>query len=208
VPDASASIDVEGASAQIAAALRYEGISVCDEYLDAADISALMACAQARYAHGEFAAARVGSVRAPQRHAQIRGDSICWLAEPLFPAEARLCNALESLRLAINRESTLGLFDWELHYARYPVGAHYDRHVDQPRGTADRQVSLALYLNADWQPSEGGALRLFEPHGAFRDLAPLGGRLVSFFTPGREHAVLPAVRERWSLSGWFRRRAA
>jgi SM-20-related protein len=193
-------------SAQIAATLHQEGVSVRDEFLDSADLAALAACAHARHARGEFAAARIGL--APQRHARIRGDSIGWLTEPLFPAEARLLRVLESLRLAVNREAMLGLFDLELHYARYPVGAGYDRHVDQPRGAADRQVSLVLYLNADWQRADGGALRLFEPRGGFRDLAPLGGRLVSFLTPGREHAVLPAVRERWSLSGWFRRRAA
>jgi SM-20-related protein len=130
------------------------------------------------------------------------------LGQPEFPAEVRLLAMLESLRLAINRESMLGLFDLELHYARYPCGAHYDRHVDQPRAAADRQVSLAIYLNADWQPAQGGALRLFDADGGHRDVAPLGGRLVSFLTPGREHAVLPAVRVRWSLSGWFRRRAA
>jgi len=206
VPDASAYLDLESVSAQIAATLSREEVAVRDEFLDSADLVALAACAHARRARGEFAAARIGL--APRRHAQIRGDSICWLTEPLFPAEVRLLRVLESLRLAVNRELTLGLFDLELHYARFPAGARYDRHVDQPRGAAERQVSLALYLNADWQPGDGGALRLFEPEGGYRDLAPLGGRLVSFLTPGREHAVLPTVRERWSLSGWFRRRAA
>ncbi len=210
--DASPSGDTHGASAQIAAALHRDGICVCDEFLADAGLAAIAACAHARYLRGEFAAARIGArsglERVPQRCAEIRGDSICWLGQPEFPAEVRLLAMLESLRLAINRESMLGLFDLELHYARYPCGAHYDRHVDQPRAAADRQVSLAIYLNADWRPAQGGALRLFDADGGHRDVAPLGGRLVSFLTPGREHAVLPAVRVRWSLSGWFRRRAA
>jgi SM-20-related protein len=176
--------------------------------LNDADLAALAGCARARHARGEFAAARIGRGRAAQRQAQIRGDAICWLAEPLFPAEVRLLSVLESLRLAVNREAALGLFELELHYARYPAGARYERHVDQPCGQVDRQVSLALYLNADWQAAQGGALRLFDADGGFRDTAPLGGRLVAFLTQGQEHAVLPATRERWSLSGWFRRRAA
>jgi SM-20-related protein len=38
------------------------------------------------------------------------------------------------------------------------------------------------------------------------DIEPLGGRLVCFLTAGREHEVLPAGRERLSISGWFRAR--
>jgi SM-20-related protein len=189
VPDADA-------TERIAATLHRDGVSVTDGFLDDSGLAALAACAEARHARGEFAAARIGSGRAPQRRAQIRGDSICWLAAPLFAAETRLLNGLEALRLALNREALLGLFDLELHY------------VDQPRGTADRQVSLALYLNNKWQPAHGGELRLFDAQGGYRDVVPLGGRLVCFLTQGCEHAVQPAARVRLSLSGWFRRRAA
>jgi SM-20-related protein len=200
--------DAEAACAAIAAALARDGISVRDGFLGGAGVAALAACAQARYARDEFAPARIGSARARRRCERIRGDAICWLAEPLFDAESRLLAALEALRLSLNREATLGLFDLELHYARYPPGAHYARHVDQPLAETARQVSLILYLNEDWQPADGGALRLFDRRGGYRDVAPLGGRLVSFLTDGCEHAVLPASHARWSLSGWFRRRAA
>jgi SM-20-related protein len=100
----------------------------------------------------------------------------------------------------------LGLFDLELHYAWYPPGMAYQRHVDQPFGTSTRQVSLVLYLNEAWGDEVGGELRFYEKDGTRRDIAPLGGRLVCFRTPGREHGVLPASRDRYSLSGWFRLR--
>jgi SM-20-related protein len=194
--------------AAIAATLVRDGVSVRDGFLERSALAALAECARTRQARGEFAAACVGAGPARRRREQIRGDSICWLAEPLFTAESQLLSAFEALRLAVNREATLGLFDLELHYACYPPGAHYERHVDQPHGGAERQISLVLYLNADWQPAQGGALRLFDAQGGHRDVAPLGGRLVCFLTDGCEHAVLPASRERSSLSGWFRRRAA
>ncbi len=115
-------------------------------------------------------------------------------------------SALELLRLELNRESFLGLFELELHYAWYPAGAAYARHVDQPFGRTQRKLSLVLYLNVGWTPGAGGALRLFGVDEEFRDIEPIAGRLVCFPTSGREHEVLTAHRERLSISGWFRAR--
>jgi SM-20-related protein len=186
--------------------LNSRGISVRDRFVASAQTQALLQCAQARQARGDFAAARVGSRADAQRREDIRGDFTCWLREPLYPAERSLLDRLEELRLELNREATLGLFELELHYARYPPGAGYARHVDQPQGTTQRQVSLVLYLNADWQPADGGALRLHDSDDRTLDIEPVGGRLVCFLTPGRVHEVLTARRERLSISGWFRGR--
>jgi SM-20-related protein len=184
-----------------------DGVAVRDHFLSQSHCQALIDCAQQRRARGEFAAARIGGGDAAQRRADIRGDSICWIAPPLLPAEQTLLTELESLRLAINRTLLLGLFDLELHYAWYPPGAGYARHVDQPHGRTQRQVSLVLYLNAEWTPQSGGALRIFDAAHGYRDIAPIGGRLVSFLTSGREHAVLATQLDRLSISGWFRTRA-
>ena len=190
----------------IGAELRSRGISIRDQFLSSAQTRALLQCAQARQTRGDFAPARVGSGASAQRRDDIRGDFTCWLREPLFPAERSLLDQLEELRLELNLEATLGLFELELHYARYPPGAAYARHVDQPQGTTQRQVSLVLYLNADWQPADGGVLRLYETDDQTLDIEPVGGRLVCFLTPGRVHEVLTARRERLSISGWFRGR--
>ena len=183
------------------------GISIRDQFIAPRQIRSLVECAQARCAQGEFAAARVGNDAGRRRRADIRGDFTCWLREPLYPAERLLLEELEQLRLELNREAYLGLFELELHYAWYPPGAAYARHLDQPRGGAQRKVSLALYLNTEWEPPAGGALRIFDADAGFRDIEPVAGRLVCFLTEGREHAVLPARRDRWSISGWFRARA-
>ncbi len=190
------------ASADLSAA----GISICDQFIAPGQVRSLVDCAQARQAQGEFAAARIGNDASQQRRTDIRGDFTCWLSEPLYPAERLLLEELEQLRQELNREAYLGLFELELHYAWYPPGSGYARHLDQPRSGTQRKVSLALYLNADWQPLAGGALRMFEADEGFRDIEPLAGRLVCFLTEGREHAVLPASRDRWSISGWFRAR--
>jgi SM-20-related protein len=190
------------ASAELSAA----GIFIRDQFIAPARVRSLLNCVQSRHAQGEFVAARIGNHASPQRRTDIRGDFTCWLREPLYPAERLLLEELEQLRQELNREAYLGLFELELHYAWYPPGSGYARHVDQPRGGSQRKVSLALYLNAAWQPLAGGALRMFEADEGFRDIEPVAGRLVCFLTEGREHAVLPARRDRWSISGWFRAR--
>jgi SM-20-related protein len=190
----------------IDAGLRLDGISVRDQFLAPSQIRALIDCAGLRRARGDFGAARIGSGRSLQRHEDIRGDSICWITPPLWPAEQTLLEDLERLRLELNREAMLGLFELELHYAWYPPGAGYARHVDQPQGRTQRRVSLVLYLNEDWTPTSGGELRIFDPADGHRDIEPIAGRLVYFLTPGREHAVLPTQTDRLSVSGWFRTR--
>jgi SM-20-related protein len=198
-------VDAEDAGALLES-LRAEGFAVSDGFLTASELDALTRCAETRRERGDFAAARVGADRKLERREEIRGDFTCWLTRPLFEPEEQLLDVLERLRLELNRGAMLGLFDLELHYAWYPPGAGYARHFDRPENRAARILSLVLYLNEDWRPLDGGALRCFDGVQAFRDIEPIGGRLVTFVTEGREHAVLPARRPRLSLTGWFRGR--
>ena len=116
---------------------------------------------------------------------------------------------LERLRLAINEVTRLGLFEFEGHFAVYPPGSYYRKHHDQFRDVGTREVSCVLYLNPHWDAAWGGALRLFlgeggaEPHV---DIVPSGGKLVTFLTREFYHEVCTTHRDRYSLTGWFRRR--
>lgn len=186
--------------------LASSGISIRDQFVSAAEVQALRECAHAREARGEFAAARIGGQGRELRREGIRGDFTCWLSEPLQPAELMLLQRMEEWRLQLNRDALLGLFELELHYAKYPPGALYARHVDQPQGSVQRRVSLVLYLNSGWRLSDGGVLRIHGANEGCIDIEPLGGRLVCFLTSGREHEVLQARCERLSISGWFRAR--
>jgi SM-20-related protein len=179
------------------------GISIRDDFLSLAQVQDLIECLEARRARGNFAPARIGAGPSLQRREDIRGDSICWMNPPLLPAEARLLESFEQLRLQLNREAFLGLFELELHYAAYPSGLGYARHIDQPRGKNRRRVSVVLYLNREWPEELGGELRIFGGTHEHLDVQPLAGRLVCFLTEAREHCVLPARRERLSITGWF-----
>jgi SM-20-related protein len=183
------------------------GCAVVDGFLSGPRVRALIDCAVRRRARGDFTAARIGSHEGLQRRADIRGDNTCWLEAPLFAAERALLADLEGLRLDLNARGFLGLFDLEMHYAWYPPGTGYARHVDHPQGRDHRVVSVIVYLNGAWTPGAGGELRLYAAEGTHRDIAPVGGRLACFLTAGREHEVLTTCESRLSLTGWYRRRA-
>jgi SM-20-related protein len=201
---------VTGACDRICAAIAAEGCAVEGDFLPQATIYALAREARARDAAGEFHAAGVGRGAARQQR-DVRGDRIVWLDQSAAsPVEKPVWRALGELRLALNATLQLGLFSLECHYAVYPPGAFYRRHRDRFRdgdmASDVRVISCAMYLNRDWSPADGGALRIYDGDRV-RDVLPVGGTLVCFLSDRFEHEVLPATRERLALTGWFRRRA-
>jgi len=153
-----------------------------------------------------FAPAGVGRAGSRVERADVRGDRIAWLdATTSDQAERELAAALDGVRLAANRALALGAFDGEFHYAIYPPGAGYARHRDRFRDDDARVLSCIVYLNLDWRDGDGGHLRFHDDERS-TDVRPDGGTLVAFLADRHEHEVLPATRERMSVSGWFRRR--
>jgi SM-20-related protein len=163
-------------------------------------------CVQAR-GQGRMKAAGTGSGRTPGVDSAIRGDSIAWLEAGQSAACDAYLALMEQLRQQLNRELFLGLDEYESHFALYAPGAFYRAHLDRFRDDDQRTVSVVIYLNADWLPEQGGALRLHPEGAAIVDIAPEAGRMVMFLSAEMLHEVLPTQRERLSLAGWFRRRA-
>jgi SM-20-related protein len=190
---------------KIADGVAERGYAIVERFLPGRETSTLAAEALALWRAGSFARAGVGK-RAEVREDE-RGDHVLWLDEAdTSAAQRRLLARLESVRLALNRELALGLFDFEGHFALYPPGAGYRRHYDRFAGDTGRTVSLVLYLNRGWRAADGGELRLYDGERPI-DVAPESGTLVAFLSDRFEHAVLRAGRERLSFTGWFRRRA-
>lgn len=171
------------------------------------DLSLALAaeCLQ-RAAEGELAPASVGRGAAQEVVERIRGDHIQWIE----PGQAAVCDryleVMESLRQALNRGLFLGLEEFECHFAMYPPGAFYRPHLDRFRDDDRRMVSAIIYLNEQWQPGDGGELRMSLAGGVVHDVQPYAGCLVVFLSGDILHEVLPARRDRLSLTGWFRRR--
>ena len=136
----------------------------------------------------------------------IRGDSIQWLEHGQSAPSDGYLQAMDELRSALNQAFYLGLEDFECHFACYPPGAFYQKHLDRFRDDDRRTVSAVYYLNEAWQTEQGGALRLYLADDTELDVLPSAGTLVLFISAELPHEVLPATRERLSLTGWFRRR--
>ncbi|NUU37975.1 2OG-Fe(II) oxygenase [Pseudomonas sp. C2B4] len=167
---------------------------------------ALAAECRKRAGEGELAPAAVGRGPSSEIREGIRGDHIQWIE----PGQGEACDnylqLMDSLREAINRDLFLGLEDFESHFAMYPPGAFYLKHVDRFRDDDRRTVSAVVYLNDAWLPEHGGQLRMYLDEDRQYDVVPTGGCLVVFLSGDVPHEVLPATRERLSLTGWFRRR--
>lgn len=162
------------------------------------------------FEQGEFHRAGIG--RAAEERPEIRGDHVAWLdPQALTPAQQVYFSFVDSLRQECNRALFLGLADFEAHFAVYPPGSFYRRHLDRFEAEGRRTLSCLLYLNVDWLPQDGGALRLYlrDEEGQERslDILPEAGTFVVFRSDTLEHEVLAAHRERLSLTGWLRRAA-
>jgi SM-20-related protein len=181
------------------------GYGVVPGFLEPGQVRALVEEMSRRDAGGEFRPAAVGAGDGRAVRPAIRGDRIGWLTMAAGDAERQLLARFEALRVALNRDLMLGLADLECHYAIYESGARYARHLDRSPKGAERVVSVVLYLNEDWVPGDGGELLIATPEGDLR-VEPRAGTLVAFLSQRFEHEVLPALRTRRSLTGWFRLR--
>jgi SM-20-related protein len=197
---------------QITSGLADRGFVVVPGFLAREPVAALRGEGVRRRAAGEFHAASVGRAGKAESDASIRGDSICWIGGRAATApESALLAHLRALSVALNGALFLGIAEAEAHYACYPPGAGYLRHVDRFRDDAARVISLVLYLNDDWRDVDGGALRIYATRDAGEpvcELAPRGGTLVAMRSEMIAHEVLPASAERWSIAGWLRRNSA
>src|SRR6218665_949650 len=183
--------------------LAVQGYAVLPAALPAACWMALQDEARQLLGDGSFAPARIGRGEGMHRESTVRGDDLCWL-EPDWPAAAAYLRWVDGLRERLNRELFLGVQEFEAHYAHYPVGAFYRRHVDRHRDSNARVVSSVFYLNPDWREEEGGELLMQDGTGeVLFAQPPCGGTLVLFLSAEMPHEVLPATRERWSVAGWF-----
>jgi SM-20-related protein len=188
--------------------LAQSGWCVVPGFIPAARVRDLAAQARAQWRSGGFHAAGTGTGAAFAVRPAVRGDHVLWLEpETASPAQRRCLDHFEALRLVLNRELQLGLLDFECHFAVYPAGARYGRHIDRFKGDARRALSCVLYLNEHWPEEQGGQLRLYLDEEHTMDVIPRGGTLVAFLSDRFEHEVLPATSERLSLAGWFRRRS-
>ncbi|MGQ4276788.1 2OG-Fe(II) oxygenase [Pseudidiomarina sp. E22-M8] len=134
----------------------------------------------------------------------VRQDKIRWLQSD-FPYENAYLEMMDQLRLDLNRELFMGLFDYECHLAHYPPGAFYRKHLDAFKGRSNRILTTVFYLNSDWRKQDGGQLVIYGDNGeVLETVLPEAGKLVVFLSDVFLHEVLAGSRDRYSITGWYR----
>jgi len=190
-----------------------QGYAVVDRFLPSHQIAQLAEIVKAKWLGGQMVSAKTG--KAKLKHESIRGDYIAWLEDGVDATEQLALDAyfrkMELMRLQLNMQLFMNVQELETHVALYPVGSVYQKHLDQFSHGATpqlqtRQLSAVLYLNKYWRQGHGGALRLYVDETEYVDLLPKAGRVVFFLSAKFWHEVLPATRERLSITGWFRTR--
>lgn len=151
-------------------------------------------------------AARIGRGQDKTRDRSVRRDKIAWL-QGETAAQSALFEGFDAIRTGLNQRLFLGLKRFEAHYATYHPGDFYRKHVDSFVGRASRVVSVVLYLNENWQETDGGALQVFNRDSDLEicgRVRPQIGRMAVFMSEEIPHEVLPANRTRYSVACWFR----
>ncbi|SHN12321.1 SM-20-related protein [Cyclobacterium lianum] len=198
-----------GRNTILAEELYEKGWSVVDGYIADTFRKQLLKEQRELLQHGQFRHAGVGNGQNFAIKPEIRSDKVLWLDESeLTPLQQKYWDTMEQLRADINQRCFLGLRAFESHFAMYPPGSFYLRHLDRFQNVQYRIVSVILYLNDDWSENDGGALRLYFTGSTgleeYTDIFPLGGRLVVFLSGEILHEVLPTKKTRISITGWFK----
>lgn len=188
---------------QIADGLAESGYAVAEEFLTSQQVDSILQLDEFREGLLHFRKAGIGKQQEKQINETIRGDLIQWIDKVNAPEPTKeYLSKVQELITFLNQSLFLSLKDFEVHMTIYPAGSFYKRHLDQFKADDHRKLSLILYLNTNWKEEEGGQLRMHLPTGT-KDFFPVGGRLVCFRSDRIEHEVLPASRERLSLTGWI-----
>jgi len=192
--------------ARITEALRHQGYIILNDVFSVEQLQSLFIDIK-KTDSGYFHQAGIGREQEYQLNQFVRRDRIRWLDMNYQPTQFYLEWA-EQLRQHLNRELFLGLFDYESHYAHFPKGAFYKKHLDAFQVNSSRRLSSVLYLNPAWQPGDGGELVMYatddSDNTVLESILPTFGKMVLFLSEEFPHEVLPTRCSRYSLTGWYR----
>ena len=187
--------------------LEQQGWSVQEQFFPSELVLELSETLSSLRQQGILNQAGVGRKEGFHIEQSIRSDEISWFEETnLNEAQKKYLTITKKIQDEINQRFYLGLFDFEVHFALYSPNAFYKRHLDQHKNQDTRVLTLITYLNEGWNKEDGGELQLYLKNGQTISILPNAGTIVCFLSAEFEHEVLPAKRERASLTGWFRKR--
>lgn len=181
--------------------------SITDDFFSAQEVDLLRASLLQRHGEDGFKKAAIGNKLNETIVRSIRGDLILWIDEVNGNKSEKLFfNKINNLASYLNRTCFLGISHKEFHYAIYPKGTFYKKHIDTFQNDDRRKLSFVCYLNEEgWLPENGGELVLYLKHEE-KTIYPLPGRVVIFESQIIEHEVKLVNTERLSITGWLKTR--
>lgn len=130
--------------------LAEKNYAVIDQFLSGEEVSAVLAGLEQKYTSDKFKQAGIGQNNDHDVDTKVRGDFIYWI-DPQHNLELnqRFIPYLNGLIKYFNQTCFLSIKDFEMHYAVYPRGTFYKRHLDQFKADDRRILTFILYLNFD-----------------------------------------------------------
>lgn len=184
---------------------------IAEDFFDMEEVRQMRTILLEKYEEDNFKKAAIGNKLNETIEKTVRGDFILWLNEKdAGVAEKIFFSKINSLVEYLNRTCFLGILQKEFHYAVYPKGTFYKRHLDTFQNDDRRRLSLVCYLNDEnWKPENGGELVIYKNENGIevpRSIYPLPGRVVIFESQILEHEVKPVNTTRLSITGWLKTR--
>lgn|SRR5690554_1135250 len=182
--------------------------SIVDGFFTSEEVEVLRHSLLAKYDADRFKKSAIGNHTNEEIDKTIRGDFILWMDENnANEAENLFFGKINAMVEYLNRTCFMGILHKEFHYAVYPKGTFYKRHLDTFQNDDRRKLSIVCYLNEDnWLPENGGELTIYTENKPV-DLLPLPGRIVVFESQILEHEVkVVKASERLSITGWLKTR--
>jgi SM-20-related protein len=174
---------------------------IIDDFLHADTYSQLQAYF---YSNLEsFSKAGIGALSDNVIRHDIRGDHTFWLDRQRDHFIGSFWSLVDEMIYSFNRYCFLSLSGYEFHFADYPPGARYEKHLDQFNGRNNRIITVVIYMNDGWKLGDGGELELFKGDGASLWIQPIANRCVLFKSAEIPHLVREARVNRHSLTGWL-----
>lgn len=185
--------------------------SIVEGFFSEEEVIALRNSLLDKFEEDAFKKAAIGNKVNEIIEKSIRGDFILWLNENEANfAEKAFFNRINDMVSYLNKTCFMGILFKEFHYALYPKGTFYKRHLDTFQNDDRRKLSMVCYLNEeDWQPEYGGELVLYlneNGREVEKTIYPFPGRMVIFESQILEHEVKPVEQKRMSITGWLKTR--
>lgn len=174
---------------------------VIDRFLNPDTYSDVRSCFLANLS--SFTKAGIGALNKNTINHDIRGDHTYWLDSKRDATLNSFWSLIDETMLVFNRYCFLSLSGHEFHFANYPPGTKYEKHVDQFDNRGNRMITLVIYLNKDWKKGDGGELEIFLKDGESVIIDPVESRCVMFKSAEVPHCVKESLKDRYSLTGWL-----